>query len=640
MRSLLIGILAVLAGLSAVALTLVRPERASTDAVIEAYLEVGDDPAHESVRSIIAAFREEAAGRGLPPFERPSDLLALPASSPESAAYRAAFEAAYEAVTGERLSDAPRLVWSTDANPAREVQMALFRAWRLREFGEPVDITTDPSNRELTKSIVQSVAGAGPDIIEYIGPAELRSLVAAGIALDVSEEAERHGFGLDTVFDAARSSVAVRDAGGRWRQYAYPCNVGYAVLLYHRDLFEQAGEPEPDGGWTIDEMRRAGERVLGAEGLSARPRFAVMNVNAFEAALAAGGALFPESHGAYCVFDSPKSVAGLRAYRDLMYEHRAMPRPAEAASMSSGAAGRFGGDATGSAPGLFAQKSILMYVGGRWEYVTFAIANRDRVLVPAIRRRLGEIDAGSPEAATLRAAMDRLLEDVLLPLTGQELAAVDGALDDDDRRRLLHIGVAHVPTVTGTPSYSVAGRGALINRAIEGGDPERLRAALHFLRFLGSRDYNEQINGAFDSIAGRVDACLDANGVSGPPAPLPGLRGFDSPVFTEAMLEHGRPWRLSPYVGRTRLMTLTNEVLEDLQSGSISAEAAASEIEERINRQILANALGDARLRERWVAETGGVDPASIEPGLRDASGAPRSIRSQIEAASSRGAAP
>ncbi|MEM1423824.1 MAG: hypothetical protein AAGH64_07450, partial [Planctomycetota bacterium] len=291
-----------------------------------------------------------------------------------------------------------------------------------------------------------------------------------------------------------------------------------------------------------------------------------------------------------------------------------MPRPAEAASTSASTAGGFGSDVAGSAPGLFAQRAISMYVGGRWEYVTFAIANRDQVIVPAIDRRIEAIDADSDEAALLRVARASLMRDVLVPLSD---GAMRAALTDDDRAALLQIGAVHVPTVTGTPYYAVTARSALINRALERSDPQRLEYAKRFLRFLGSGAYNEQINGTYDSICGRIEYCIDDDGVSGPPRPLPGLEGFDAPVFTEAMLEYADSWQLSPYIGRGRLNTLVNEVLELVQSNDLTPEEAAARAEEAINRQILSQLREDRPMREQWEAETG-VPIDRLVVGLRE----------------------
>ncbi|MEM1166825.1 MAG: extracellular solute-binding protein [Planctomycetota bacterium] len=634
MRTILLGVFAVLIVMSVIARTVVLPQQRSLEGLVDAYFAAGDAPQHPDVAALVTSFRDRVESAGLPPIERFADVLNLPDTGDAGelkSDYRALFARHYREQTGTYLTGVPQLVWSTDANPAREVQMALFRTWHLRNYGEPVDIVTDPSNRQLTKAIVQSVAGAGPDIIEYYGAADLHSLVNAGIALDITDYAEEHGFNVETVFPAARSSIAVETEEGELRQYAYPCNVGYGVLLYHRDMFRQAGVTAPKHGWTFDELREVGQKVMESPNLTSRPRFVVMGVSNFDAALASGGRFFPERLRTHSIYNSPESATGLRAYQDLMYRHGIMPKPAEAASMSASTPGGFGGNATVSAPGLFAQKSIVTYIGGRWEYVTFAIANRDRVILPAIERRLAETDADASEAALLRSARDVMARDVLLPLSQEQLDAVHAALTPEDRARMLDIGVAHIPTTTGTPYYQTAARGAVVNRALKRDDPERLVYAMRFLEFLGSEEYNEQINGAFDSICGRIEYCVDADGVSGPPAALPGLEGFDSPVFAEVMLQYAEGWQLSPYIGRGRMSTLVEEVLEDVQSNSITPEVAVHRIEENINRQILANIDRDERLRAQWIAETGGLDPDDIQPGLRDSSGEVVTIRQQIE---------
>ena len=629
MRTLLAIMCVILAAMTAGARLFVRPDPVLPDDVIDSLFAIDPAVAHPAAAAVIEDFTQHILERG--DVEAVRVDLAAASRDPE---LRVAMARSYEARVGHAVSDVPRLVWSTGPNPARRVQMAMFRAWHFETFGSAVDIVADPSNRDLTKSIVQSVAGAGPDVIEYIGGAHLTTLVDAGIALDITEYAQEHDFGIGTVFPAAVSSVARADAAGQMRQYGYPCNLDYKVLLYHRDLFDQAGVAHPSGGWSIDEMRAVASEVLASQELSIRPAFAFMSLGPFDAVLAGGGELFATSTRAYSAYNSDETVRALELYQDLMYVHGTMPRPAEAASMSASTAGGFGGGSTVSAPGLFAQKSVLMHVGGRWEYVVYAIANRDRVYVPAIDRTLSGLDTESHAGriAALESARESLLRDVLLPLKPAELAALRECLNDGDRAGLLHIGVAHVPTSTGTPYYAVAARSSVVNRALTQRDPERLAHAKRFIRFLGSEAYNEQINGTFDSIAGRVEYCVDDDGVAGVPAALPGLEDFDAPVFTEVVLDYGAERVLSEYIGRHRLMRLMTEVLEDVQSGSIEPGVAARRAEEAVNRQIVANVMRDARLRAQWVLDTG-VDPSVLVPGLRDSSGRSISLREQIERA-------
>lgn len=335
-----------------------------------------------------------------------------------------------------------------------------------------------------------------------------------------------------------------------------------------------------------------------------------MNIGAWDMALAAGGQFLNED-GTASIYNSPETVEAFQTFQAMMYEDRVMPSPAEAASMAaSGGAAMNAGAEAASASALFAAKVTAMYVGGRWEYVSLAQRNRDRVIFPAIDRRLGELadDAGDTarrEAALLESARESLRRDVLIPLSGEQFAAMEGVLSAEDRSRLIQLGVAHVPTLTGVPYYSAAARVAIVNRA-----SPRKEYAQRFLRFLGSRAYNDQINHTFDSICGVPAYCFDADGIAGPPRPLPGLEAFDSPVFAEAMGNYAEPWRLSPFIGRNRLGMLAGQVMERLTNNEIGAGEAARLIEDRINAQIMANLVRDPVLRAKWEAMVGvALDP-------------------------------
>ena len=95
---------------------------------------------------------------------------------------------------------------------------------------------------------------------------------------------------------------------------------------------------------------------------------------------------------------------------------------------------------------------------------SFAQRNRDRVIVPAMDRRLAELDGGASErfadeARLIREARATLLQDVLLPLTDAQFGAMEGVLNEDDRSRLVRLGVAHGPDEGGrTSAYLRVGR--------------------------------------------------------------------------------------------------------------------------------------------------------------------------------------
>jgi len=227
------------------------------------------------------------------------------------------------------------------------------------------------------------------------------------------------------------------------------------------------------------------------------------------------------------------------------------------------------------------------------------------VIREAIDRRLAALakrnDAASRhEAELLRTVRTRVSETPLNVLTDEQYDAMTSVLTDADRARMLDIGVTNVPTITGVPFYKANARIAVVNSA-----SRHREFAVHFLEFLSSRAYNEQINGSFDSICGMPEYCFGPNGISGPPRPLPGLEAFDSPVFAEAVAKYAHPDRVSPFIGQARLGDLVTPYMTRIQSDSISAAEAARDIQRVINRQIAANLEREPKLRADWERMTG-----------------------------------
>lgn len=612
MRWVILTLVAVWVALSVVAYTVVLPSRTQDELVIASYFEVASDPP-SSLEGFFEGFRAEAErqlGATLPHDLR--EILALPREQRERVLdlFRS-YHAANRPEGTPALSNVPRLVWSTDDNPARRTQAALFRAWHLRNYGTPIDIVTDPANRDITKVVIQCVAGKGPDIIESYGPSQLRQMVDSGVALDVTDIAMEQGFGIERAFEAAWPSMGVQGQDGSWRQYAFPCNVGYTVLFYHIDLFEQAGVKRPSGGWSISEATEKAQQLIAhARGQGIQRRVGIMNLGAWDMALAAGGRFLNED-GTASVYNSAQTISGLSAFQNMMYVDRVSPTPAEAASMATAGGASMNTTAeTASASSLFADKVAAMYVGGRWEYAQMASRNFEQVIRPAAQRELATGSLDTQSAARVREAIEILQRDILNPLSDAQYDALLRTLSDADRSRLLQVGVAHVPSVTGTPFYTAGARVAVVNRS-----SDRRDEAIRFLRFLGSREYNEQINGTFDSICGVPEFCLDESGISGPPRALPGLEEMDSAVFVEAMLNYARAEQLSPFIGSGRLGALAGPVVEKLEKRDIGPAEAARVIENRINAQIAANLRRDPQLRTQWEAMVGAeFDPDPSVP--------------------------
>lgn len=598
MRWVILALVAVWSALTAVGYLAVLPEEARDGQIIAAYLAVADDVKDPRVRAVLDEFAKEAKARGI---ELPEKGFASLTSRSDRRAIFDAFRAAYARVAPAQkllpLDQVPTLVWSTDDNPARPLQCALFRQWHLRTYGEPIDIITDPSNRDITKAIVQCIAGAGPDVIEAYGPAQLQQIVATGLALDVTDEAKKRGFDVSRIFKTAVPSVALNG-----RQYGFPCNIGYTVLFYHKDLFREAGLPDPPVTWNFDDLLDTCNK-LAAAGVVTKP-FIYVNFTPWDMTLPLG-IDFLNDDATASFYNQPQSVAALQEYLDLVYKDKISPTPAEAASKATSGGANMNADAqSASASAFFMNKDAAMVIDGRWQYVSMAQKNFV-VIREAIDRRLAELakrkDApASHQAELLRTVRARVSQTPLNILTDEQYDAMVSVLTDEDRARMLDIGVTNVPTITGVPFYKANARIAIVNAA------SKHRAfAVHFLEFLASRAYNEQINGSFDSICGMPEYCFGPKGISGPPRPLPGLEAFDSPVFAEAVAKYAHPDKVSPFIGQARLGDLVTPYMTRIQSDSISAAEAARDIEHVINRQIAANLEREPKLRAEWERMTG-----------------------------------
>lgn len=591
MRTLFGVLIAVWIGLTVLAVRVVAPREQGATAVIALLWRNADIPA---VATMEASFRdaERRSGRAAGSF---AEMHALAAGSDERREAETRFAAWYDSTHERSLARTPRLVWSTDSNPARQIQMELFRRWYLNRHGKPCDVTTDPAGRDtaatasVTKPVIQSLGGAGADILETYGPKQLQAMVSSGIALDITDEALKRGVGFERCFSGGWSSF-VQDG----RQYGFPANVGYTVLFYHKDLVAEAGVKIPRGGWTVAELTEIGKRLtVESPGLPGGKRWGIVGMEPWPMALSNGGDFF-DAQGGECVYNSPETIAGLQAFHDLIFESRVMPTPAETASMA--AAGGFTGGANNGL--YFAAKLCAMTIGGRWEYVTYAQANLSRGIRPALLR----VAKSGDEAVKNRVSriLSTLERDVLIPLPKEDYEFIRQSLTPVDRAKLLDIGVAHTPTVSGKIWYTdVGARVAMVNRA----SPWR-EECLRFIEFLGSADYNEQINRTFDSICGVIEYCTDEDGISGPPEALPGLEDFDSPVFVEAM-EGAESQQLSPFIGPERLGYLVGQVLDQLRMNQISAAEAARLIEDRVSAQMRANIKRDGELRAQWEMLTG-----------------------------------
>lgn len=254
-------------------------------------------------------------------------------------------------LTGPPDDGRAHLLWFTDPNPARNVQMRLFG----EEFA---DAAASVDRGDPVRLIVRCATGTGPDTIDVYDQDQLQTYVQAGILLDLTPYAREMGFSPEKTYPAIRDVLSVEG-----RQYRFPCNVGPNCVVFNRRIFDDHGVAYPKKDWTWDEFIETGKRIRHSPSRSGETHLAVANYNNLwmlqDLLLSHGGRYFSED-GLASRLGSDEAVAAMQMYHDMMHVHRIIPTAAEAVTM----AGQ-GGWGTGGI-NWFTHGKAAMILIGRW----------------------------------------------------------------------------------------------------------------------------------------------------------------------------------------------------------------------------------------------------------------------------------
>ena len=312
-----------------------------------------------------------------------------------------------------------------EANPLIRV-----RPLRLHPLGYP----------EAVRGLIES--GAGPDLLVLMN-GMLPELQPRANFLDLGDFlAARPGLAADLYPLPLR---LFRHGG---RPYALPFVFSPIVLAYDRAALAAGGVPEPDSGWTRDDLldaaRRLTRRGAGAAGTERVERYGFhlqLGPNRWPALVYAGGAALATADGTRGQLSTPAGVAALQFLVDLTHRH--------------GVTGAFTGDLDGEALFVLRRAAMVVtsYYGADLHQFGSAGIDWDVALVPgaggAPRRHLFQSTAVAVSARSRhRESALRFLEFVASPriqrlihLTGCSLpvrASVAAARHQRDPR--LHPG--------------------------------------------------------------------------------------------------------------------------------------------------------------------------------------------------------
>lgn len=250
--------------------------------------------------------------------------------------------------TGNKVN----LVWSSDDNPARREQLALFNSLYPRDLA-----TLDPGNLGMQKVIVQSLAGNGPDVFDSYGAEAVAAYAQAGVAWDITDALKRRGIDVTKTVWPLTQPTIVRNG----RVYGTISNATATALWLNKDLFKKDGVPIPSGTWTWDQFLPVAQKLTHRDPSGRITQYGILlDWGGWQQFVYQWGGRLYTPDGARCIVDSPQAVAGIQFMQDLTYKYHVAPSPSEEDAMATA-----GGWGSGTLT-LFESGSAAMAEGGRY----------------------------------------------------------------------------------------------------------------------------------------------------------------------------------------------------------------------------------------------------------------------------------
>ena len=155
--------------------------------------------------------------------------------------------------------------------------------------------------------------------------------------------------------------------------YAYPCNVWWSLLAYHKDLFDKAGVPYPKPDWTWDDFVETARKLTIRDPSTGRAeQFGLLGIDGVEMAFNFGADFLNET-GTRCVFYCPEAVEAIQLSIDFQEKYHVSPTASEVANMA--AQGGWGSGAIN----LFGAKKGAMMRFGRYGLINWRLMNEQAV---------------------------------------------------------------------------------------------------------------------------------------------------------------------------------------------------------------------------------------------------------------------
>lgn len=261
-------------------------------------------------------------------------------------------------------SDKPVILWVTDDNPARTEQVVIFnKQWLPRQKDAPpmlLRLDTAAATDDLTKKIVQSVAGVGGDLIDLWLGGNMRFFDQMGLLRPVTQDAQKLGFGPDKTFPALKEDIGITDASGHFEQFQFPCNVACDMFIVNKQTLRTWGQPVPPFRWTVDQFEEMGKAYVKAANPPGKPvwNFYASGVPIEVLRRSYGVSRYNETM-TRSMLDDPRSILAMKKVYQWTKVDHLLPTQADldAISTSSG----YGGQG----PQLFYMGNVALYNSSR-----------------------------------------------------------------------------------------------------------------------------------------------------------------------------------------------------------------------------------------------------------------------------------
>jgi len=176
-----------------------------------------------------------------------------------------------------------------------------------------VQIQVIPSEGYNERVFTSIGGGNAPDIFNS-GDVVIPSIVQRHVAKDLNPLVQKDNYDLNDFYPQVIQGLTFQG-----QLVGLSDNWDTQVMYYNRDLFRQAGVPEPTADWTWDDVASAAQKITSGSGgsktwgLLYETWFAPLDDQIYSF----GGQVFNED-GTSCELDQPQSVAAIQSIVDVM----------------------------------------------------------------------------------------------------------------------------------------------------------------------------------------------------------------------------------------------------------------------------------------------------------------------------------